>query len=59
MLHPEILVIFYADDGILYLNVKFDPSLLLDNLDPRTGISVHAEGPKRGWVKHDGQWKKN
>ena len=54
MIDPTIQVVFYADDGILYSNVKFDPSLLLDNLTPKSGITVHEEGPKRGWIKYDG-----
>lgn len=54
MLSPLAANIFYADDGLLYSNTIFDPSKILDRLNPSSGISVHDEGPKRGWVKYDG-----
>ena len=55
MIDQNIKVVFYADDGILYSNKKFDPSLLLDNLSSKSGITVHDEGPKRSWIKYDNQ----
>lgn len=58
MLAKEACNIFYADDGALYSDNKFDPDKIFGNIDRNSGISVHPQGPKSGWVKYDGVWKK-
>lgn len=59
MLHPSVLSIFFADDGLLHSNKKFDPDKIFKGLVKGSGITAHPEGTKSGWVRKAGIWLKS
>lgn len=66
MLVPTVLLkttgVAYADDGAMHADSLEEHEAnkeVLNNIDPKSGIKVHSEGPKRGDVKTFGEYKKD